>query len=156
MAGQALSSIGVIFGYGLGTDKTAPSTWTQIEECISIAGVQSTKDNIDVTPLESKRKKYVGGHEDTGGTLQVTFNASDVFDTAWASLLSAYDGRTSGQFMWFCAYHPSRAKMSVYIVEPGSLPKPEYSVGSALQYTISNTLIDLPDDVTAAKPTLPA
>jgi hypothetical protein len=44
--------------------------------------------------------------------------------------------------------------MSVYIVEPGSLPKPEYAVGNVLQYTITNTLVDLPDDVTATEPTV--
>lgn len=156
MAGQALSSIGVIFGYGLGTLTTAPTSWEQVEECVSIAAADVTKDTIDVTPLESKRRKYTGGHEDTGGELETVFNVSDVFDAQWAKLLTAYEGKTSSQVMWFCAYHPSRAKMSAYIVEPGSLPKPEYSVGNALQYTITNILVDLPDDVTAVKPTVSA
>lgn len=70
-------------------------------------------------------------------------------------MLVAYEGRTSGQSMWFCAYHPSKAKMNAYIVEPGSLPAPEYAVGNVLQYTISNTLVDLPEPVAAVKPTAP-
>lgn len=155
MAEQALSTIGVKFGWGLGTLKTAPTSFKQIEECISIGGVELSKDKLDATPLESKKKKYVGGHEDTGGELPTVFNDTDTFDKQWEEMLAAYEGRTPGQSMWFCAYHPSKAKMCVYIVEPGSLPKPEFAVGNVLQYTINNTLIDVPDDITAIEPTAP-
>lgn len=156
MAGVALSSIGVIFGWGLGEMGTAPLTWKQIEECISIGGVEVSKDKLDATPLEVKRKKYIGGHEDTGGELQTVFNDSDEFDKQWEEMLTAYDGRTTDQVIWFCAYHPSKKKMNVYIVEPGSLPAPEYAVGNVLQYTITNTLLDLPEPITAVKPTAPS
>lgn len=155
MAEQALSTIGVIFGWGLGTLSTAPTTWNQIEECISIGGVEVTQDKLDATPLEAKRKKYVGGHEDTGGELQTVFNDTDTFDSQWGAMLTAYEARTATQCMWFCSYHPKKAKMNVYIVEPGSLPAPEYAVGNVLQYTITNTLVDLPDAITAVKPTAP-
>ena len=155
MAEQALSTIGVVFGWGLGTMTAAPESWKQIEECISIGSVTLSQDKLDATPLESSRKKYVGGHADTGGELQTVFNDTDTFDAQWAEMLAAYDDRTAGQSMWFCAYHPSKKKMNVYIVEPGALPTPEYAVGSVLQYTITNTLVDLPDPVTAVKPAAP-
>lgn len=155
MAEQALSTIGVIFGYGLSTLTTPPTSWKQIEECISISGVEVTQDKLDATPLESKRKKYVAGHEDTGGELQTVFNDTDTFDEQWNEMLDEYKDRTAGQSMWFCAYHPSKTTMNVYIVEPGSLPSPEYAVGNVLQYTITNTLVDLPDPVPAVKPTAP-
>lgn len=156
MAGQALSSIGVIFGYGLGTLTTAPTAWKEIEECVSIGGVEVTQEKLDATPLKAKRKKYVAGHEDTGGELQTVFNDSDEFEKQWGEMLTAYDGRTTNQVMWFCAYHPSKEKMRVYIVEPGSIPAPEYAVGNVLQYTITNTLIDLPEPIAAKKPTEPS
>ena len=154
MAEQALSTIGVKFGWGLGTLSAPPTSWTQIEECISIGGVELSKDKLDATPLESKRKKYTGGHEDTGGELPTVFNDTDTFDTQWNEMLTAYKGRTTGQAMWFCSYHPSKSKMNGYIVEPGSLPAPEYAVGNVLQYTINNVLIDLPDPITAVEPTV--
>lgn len=156
MAGLALSTIGVKFGWGLGTPTTAPTTFKQIEECVNIGGVELTKDKLDATPLESKKKKYVGGHEDSGGELPITFNASDVFEEQWAEMLAAYDEKEASKAMWFCAYHPSKTKMNVYIVEPGSLPAPEYAVGNVLQYKINNTLIDLPDPITAKEPDAPA
>ena len=155
MAEQALSTIGVVFGWGLGTLTTAPSAWKQIEECVSIGSVELSKEKIDATPLESKIKKYTGGHEDTGGEFTTVFNNTDTFDAQWNEMLEAYEGRTGEQSMWFCAYHPSKKTMTVYIVEPGSLPAPEYSVGSVLQYSINNTLIDLPKPITTVKPTAP-
>jgi hypothetical protein len=155
MAEQALSTIGVIFGWGLGTLDTAPTSFTQIEECISIGEVSVSQDKLDATPLEAKRKKYVGGHEDTGGELQTVFNNTDTFDGQWGEMLTAYEGKKSTQSMYFCAYHPSKTTMNVYIVEPGSLPAPEYAVGNVLQYTITNTLVDFPDPITAIKPTAP-
>lgn len=154
MAGLALSTIGVKFGWGLGTLTTPPTTWTQVEECTNIGSVELSKEKMDATPLESKRRKYTGGHEDTGGELQTTFNASDVFEKQWGELLAADAGKTSGKVMWFCAYHPIKEKMNVYIVEPGSIPAPEYSVGGVLQYAIKNTLIDLPDQIMAVEPTV--
>ena len=155
MAEQALSTIGVIFGWGLGTLKTPPESWKEIEECISIRSVSVTQDKLDATPLKSKRKKYVAGHEDTGGELETVFNDSDTFDEQWGEMLDAYDNREAGQSMWFCSYHPSKKTMNGYIVEPGSLPAPEYAVGNVLQYTITSTLVDLPDPIPAVKPTEP-
>ncbi len=155
MAEQALSTIGVIFGYGLGTLTTAPTAFKQIEGCISISGVELTQEKLDATPLESKRKMYVAGHEDTGGELQTVFNDNNAFDVQWKAMLSEYEGRTEGQSMWFCAYHPFKKTMVVYIVEPGSLNAPEFAVGNVLQYTITNTLVDLPEPINAVKPTAP-
>jgi hypothetical protein len=155
MAEQALSTIGVKFGWGLGTLETAPTSFKQIEECISIGGVELSQDKLDATPLESKKKKYIGGHEDTGGELTTVFNDTDTFDIQWKEMLDAYDSKSPGQSMWFCAYHPSKTKMNVYIVDPGSLPAPEYAVGNVLQYTITNTLIDLPEPIAANEPTAP-
>lgn len=156
MAGVALSAIGVIFGWGLGKLDTPPSVWKEIEECVSISEVTVTQDKIDVTPLKSRKKKYIGGHEDTGGELSTVFNESDEFDKQWDEMLTSYEGKTKEQVMWFCAYHPSREKMDVYIVEPGSRPRVAYEVGNAMQCNITNTLVDLPDAITATKPTEPS
>ena len=153
MAEKALSAIGVKFGWGLGTLTEAPTTFKEIEECISISEVGVTKETLDATPLSSKRKKYIGGHEDTGGELTTVFNDTDTFDEQWGTMLTAYDSREEKQVMWFVAYHPDKAKMDPYIVEPGSLPRPEYAVGNVLQYSITNTLVDLPDPITAKDPT---
>ena len=44
MAQQALSTLGIKFGWGIGTMKKAPTAFKQIEGCISIGGVEVSKD----------------------------------------------------------------------------------------------------------------
>lgn len=158
MSEVALSTIGVVFGWGVETTKgEKPTSFKEIEECISIGGVEVTSDKLDATPLNSTKKKYIKGHEDTGGELATTFNYTDTFEQQWNEMYTAYEtAKAAGLAMWFTAYHPSKTKANFYIVEPGSIPAPEYAVGNVLQVTISNTLIDLPDASAAVKPTAPS
>lgn len=158
MSEVALSTIGVIFGWAVETTAgTKPTAFKEIEECISIGGVELTADKLDATPLKSTKKKYIKGHEDTGGELPTTFNYTDTFEKQWNEMCAAYKtAKASGLAMWFTAYHPSKKNANFYIVEPGSIPAPEYAVGNVLQVTISNTLVDLPDASTAIEPTAPA
>ena len=158
MSEVALSTIGVIFGWAVETTAgTKPTAFKEIEECISIGGVELTSDKLDATPLKSTKKKYIKGHEDTGGELTTTFNYTDTFEKQWNEMYAAYKtAKASGLAMWFTAYHPSKKNANFYIVEPGSIPAPEYAVGNVLQVTISNTLVDLPEASTAIAPTAPA
>ena len=57
MAGLALSTIGVIFGYGLGTLTTPPTSWTQIEECVSIGGVEVDVKDTEVNEINKLYNK---------------------------------------------------------------------------------------------------
>ena len=157
MGTLALSTIGVIFGWGVETTAgQKPTTFKQIEECISIGGVELTSDKLDATPLEATTKRYIKGHEDTGGELQTTFNYTESFEAQWNEMYEAYEtAKAAGKSIWFTAYHPSKENANFYIVEPGSIPAPEYAVGNVLQVTISNTLVDLPEASTAIKPTAP-
>lgn len=153
MAGMALTTIGVILGFGIGTDTTPPESWTEVEECTSISEVTTDRESIDVTPLKSDKRKYAAGYASTSETVDTTFNKSDVFIAQWEDVLKKYDEMTATQRMWLCAYHPNLSKMDVYIITPGMIPRSAYEVGSALQVTIKNTIVDLPDPITAVKPT---
>lgn len=152
MAGQALTTIGVVFGWGIGTETTPPEKFKEIEECISISGVDTDTENIDVTPLKSDKHKYAQGYANVSETVDTAFNFTDVFEAQWEEMRAAYAGKTATQRMWFCAYHPSMDKMDAYIVAPGIIPKTAYEVGSALQVTIKNTIVDLPDRIAASEP----
>ncbi|MCR5753297.1 MAG: hypothetical protein K6G30_00600 [Acetatifactor sp.] len=154
MSAQALSTIGVIFGWGVETTAgQKPASFKEIEDCISIGGVELTSEKLDATPLKAKKKKYVKGHEDTGGELPTTFNYTDTFEAQWNEMYEAYEtAKAAGKAMWFTAYHPDKTNANFYIVEPGSIPAPEYGVGQVLQVTISNTLVDLPDASAAIQP----
>ena len=149
MAGMALTTIGVIVGFGVGTDTTPPESWTEIEECTSISEVTTDRESIDVTPLKSDKRKYAAGYASTSETVDTTFNKSDVFIKQWEVVYSCWYFL---YLMWLCAYHPNLSKMDAYIVTPGMIPRSAYEVGSALQVTIKNTIVDLPDPITAVKP----
>ena len=154
MATKALSTIGVVFGWGVETTAgTKPASFKEIEECISVGGVNLTADKLDATCMKSKRKEYIKGHEDTGGDLPTNFNYSDRFLAQWNEMLTAYDtAKESGLHIWFEVYHPEMTYANFYVVEPGSVGAPEYGVGNVLQVTISNTLVDLPDPSAAVEP----
>lgn len=155
MSDIALSTIGMIFGWGTETTKgVKPTTFKEIEECISIGSASVSVESIDVTCIKNTRKKYTKGLEDAGDKLPVTFNYSDRFLEQWGEMLEASEtAAKSGLATWFTAYHPSRKNACFYIVEPGRPGKPEVSVGGAYQVEVENTLVDLPDDDIAVKPT---
>lgn len=157
MSNAALSTIGMIFGWGVETTKgVKPTTFTEIEECISVGGASVSVGSIDVTCINSTRKKYVKGLEDAGDSLPITFNYSDAFLTQWNEMYSAHEAaKKNGLATWFTVYHPSRENACFYIVEPGKPGNPEVSVGGAYQIEVNNTLVDIPDDTAAVKPGAP-
>ena len=154
MATKALSTIGVVFGWGVETVAgTKPASFKEIEECVNVGGIDLTADKLDATCLKSRKKQYIKGHEDTGGELPTTFNYSDTFETQWNEMLSAYaTAKASGLHIWFEVYHPSKTNANFYVVEPGGIGAPEYGVGNVLQVKISNTLVDLPEPSAAVEP----
>lgn len=157
MSDVALSTIGMIFGWGVETTKgKKPTEFKEIEECISVGGASMSVESIDVTCIKNTRKKYTKGLEDAGDSLPTTFNYSDTFLEQWGEMLTASkEAAKTGLATWFTVYHPNRAKACFYIVEPGTPGKPEVTVGGAYQVEVGNTLVDLPDDDVAVKPTAP-
>jgi hypothetical protein len=157
MSDVALTTIGVIFGWGVETKKgEKPTTFKEIEECVGIGSAAVSVDSIDVTCTKATRRKRKKGLEDAGDSLTTTFNYSDAFLEQWGEMYSAYEtAKKSGLGIWFEAYHPDRENACFYIVEPGRPGKPEISVGGTYQTEVSNVIIDLPDDSTAIKPTEP-
>lgn len=158
MNDAALTTIGMIFGWGVETTKgVKPTEFKEIEECISVGGAGVSVESIDVTCIKRTRKKYKKGLEDAGDNLPVTFNYSDEFLKQWGEMVTASkEAAKNGLATWFTLYHPEREKACFYIVEPGNPGKPEVGVGGAYQVEVGNTLVDLPDDDTAVKPTAPA
>lgn len=158
MSDVALSTIGMIFGWGVETTKgEKPTSFKEIEECISVGSVSVSVESIDVTCIKNTRKKYVKGLEDAGDSLSLTFNYSDTFLEQWGEMYEAYEAASkSGLAMWFTVYHPSRKNACFYIVEPGKPGNPEVSVGGAYQVEVNNTLVDIPEASAAIKPTEPA
>ena len=117
-----------------GTKPTALSAYTEIQGIKEIPGMGEEASSIDVTPLaETQFRQYVAGLKDTGGTITFTANNTDAFQTAWATLVSAYaTGQASSKDTWFCIVHPNLAKAFYFTGEPVSLGLSAASVNEAL------------------------
>lgn len=117
-----------------GTRPTTMSAYTEITGIKDIPGIGEEASAIDVTPLaEQNFRQYVAGLKDTGGTVTFTANNTDAFQTAWATLVSAYaTGQASNKDTWFVIVHPMLAKAFYFTGEPVSLGLSAASVNEAL------------------------
>ena len=136
-----LSTIGVKFGWAVEeTAGTKPKAFTWIKRCSKIAGINVTKDKIDVSCFEDKIKQYIAGVGDTGGDWNLNFNGSTDFVTAWAALLDAsLEGKAAGKATWADIYIPGFGSYFIKF-EPGEIPMPDLEPGSKLDIQISNVI----------------
>ncbi len=136
-----LSTIGVKFGWAVETTAgTKPTAFTWIKRCSKIAGINITKDKIDVTCFEDAIKQYIGGVSDTGGDWNLNFNGSKDFITAWNALLDASEAaREDGKATWGNIFIPNFGSYFVKF-EPGEIPMPDLEPGSKLDMQISNVV----------------
>lgn len=136
-----LSTIGVKFGWAVEeTAGTKPKAFTWIKRCSKIAGINVTKDKIDVSCFEDKIKQYIAGVGDTGGDWNLNFNGSTDFVTAWDALLdTSLEGKAAGKAIWADIYIPGFGSYFLKF-EPGEIPMPDLEPGSKLDIQISNVI----------------
>ena len=117
-----------------GTKPTALSAYTEIVCIKEIPSMGEEASSIDVTPLaEQNFRQYVAGLKDTGGTITFTANNTNEFQTAWATLVSAYaTGIATGKNTWFCITHPNLTNAFYFTGEPVALGLSGASVNEAL------------------------
>lgn len=153
--GVNLSTIGVKFGWAVeSTAGTKPTAFTQIRDCVAIAGIDLSTDTIDVTPLENYFREYVDGIKDTGGTWDITFNLNSVSVAEWERLRTASSaGVADNKATWAVVWIPNFAKSFFVKFTPGEIPMPEFSVGSAFQGAISCTVNSYEGLADAIEPT---
>lgn len=150
-----LSTIGVKVGYAVETTAgTRPMAFKQLKRCKSVSGIDAAMDQIDVTALEDRKKKYTEGIEDTGGTWTLTFGVNDEVITDLEAMRTAYlEGRGQGKSTWFDVWFPGLAKSFYVIAEPGTVSLPDVSQGSAAEITLNCTINEYVGPDTAVEPT---
>lgn len=138
MAKVGNSTLGMKVYYSVestaGTRPTAMSAYTEIVGIKEIPSLGEEASAIDVTPLaETDFRQYVAGLKDSGGTITFTANNTDAFQTAWATLVSAYaTGIAADKNTWFCIVHPQLTNAFYFTGEPVSLGLSGASVNEAL------------------------
>ena len=138
MARVGNSTVGMKVFYSVestaGTRPTAASAYTQIPGIKEIPGLGEEATAIDVTPLEELEfMRYVAGLKDTGGNIAFVANNTNAFQTAWTTLVSAYEtGIEADKNTWFCITHPNLDNAFYFTGEPVNLGLSAASVNEAL------------------------
>lgn len=156
MAAEAgISTLGVKFGYGVGTLSQKPTAFTQLERVNSIGGIALSTEQINASALEDLVSKYVAGRQDTGGTWDVTFNLSDDVVTQLQGMISAYKDMEDNKKMWFVVWAPNMAK-SFYVIAqvPQNIPMPEVGQNALMTVAMSLTIEEYKGLDTAVEPTV--
>lgn len=137
-----LSTLGITFGYAVGSSK--PASFTQLERIVSIGEMSVEPETIDVSCLEDYTSKFVPGRGSITDSLPVVVNFTDEVEAQWDAVLTAYAGRTSGQSMWFEVIIPGKTKAAFFKAAPPSkLPIPSMEQNGSFQATINLTVEDL-------------
>ena len=135
---MGLSTLGITFGYAVGSTK--PSSFTQLERIVSIGEAAVENEKIDVSTLEDYTSKFVRGRGTVTDSIPVVVNWTDEVQAQWEAVLTAYNGRSSGETMWWEIIVPDKTKAAFFkAAPPTALPIPEHT-GNA-SYTATMNLV---------------
>ena len=135
---MGLSTLGITFGYAVGSTK--PSSFTQLERIVSIGEAAVENETIDVSTLEDYTSKFVRGRGTVTDSIPVVVNWTDEVQAQWEAVLTAYNGRSSGETMWWEIIVPDKTKAAFFkAAPPTALPIPEHT-GNA-SYTATMNLV---------------
>lgn len=140
-AEAGISTLGVKFGYGVGTVTEKPASFTQLERVNSVGGVSLSTEQIDASAIEDLISKYVAGRQDTGGTWEVTFNISDAVIEQLKTMIKAYQDMEQSQEMWFTVWSPYLTQAFYVIAQvPQHIPMPEMGQNALMTVAMTLTL----------------
>lgn len=156
MAAEAgLSTLGIKFGYGVGTLTQKPSEFKQLERVNSIGSISLSTEQIDASALEDKVSKYVAGRQDTGGTWEVVFNISDSVAEQLNAMITEYKGMSGDQKMWFEVWTESMEKAFFVIAQvPETIGMPDISQNTLMTVSMTFTIEEYKGLDDAVEPTV--
>ena len=143
MALAGISTLGITFGYGVETAAgTKPSTFTQLSRINAIGGITIENEQIDASALEDAVSRYVQGRADTGGSFNVTINATPETVAEWEALIQSYKtAAASGNRMWWQTIVPGFEKSFFVVAQPPSaIPQPEFAQNGLLTMEMALTI----------------
>ena len=123
---MGLSTLGITFGYAVGSTK--PASFTQLDRIVSIGELAIQNETIDISCLEDLTSKFTRGRGTVTDTIPVVVNFTDEVEAEWEAVLTAYAGRTSGETMWWQIIVPGKTKAAFFKAQPPTaLPVPPAS-----------------------------
>lgn len=157
MAVQApgISTLGVKFGFATeSTSGEKPSSFTWLERCNTINGINLTTEIIDASALEDYVTRKVAGRQDSGDSWTVTFNYTPEVATQLKDMISAYNtAKASGLRTWFEVWIPNATNGFFVVAEPPQvLSMPEFSQNALLTIDVELAIQEYIGDDTAIEP----
>lgn len=132
-----LSTAGVTVQYAAETTAgTKPTTgYTKIPGIKAIPDLNPEPSGLDTTTLEAEEwKTYIQGLKDPGGAIQFTANNTEEFQTAWTTLVEAYNTAiTTGKEVWFAVVIPGLTKSFYFSGKPSDLGLSAIEVDAVLE-----------------------
>lgn len=139
---MGLSTLGITFGYAVGSTK--PSSFTQLHRIVSIGEAAIDAETIDVSCLEDYTSKFVRGRGSVTDSIAVVVNWTDEIEAEWEAVLTAYNGRSSGETMWWEVIIPGHTKAAFFkAAPPTALPIPSMEQNASFQNTMNLVMEDL-------------
>jgi len=139
---MGLSTLGITFGYAVGSTK--PSSFTQLDRISSIGELSITNETIDISCLEDLTSKFTRGRGSISDTIPIVVNWTDEVEAEWEAVLAAYNGRASGETMWWEIIIPGMTKAAFFKAQPPTaLPIPSLDQNAALVNTMNLVAEDL-------------
>lgn len=157
---KGLSTLGVKVSYGVETTAgQKPASFTWLQRCDSIAGIELPTENIDVSAIEDYATSYTAGRQDSGGQWALGFNYTEEVEAMLVTMIAAYNSvKSAGKNIWFQVYHPSMTKAFFVVAQPPQvIPMPEIGQNEKMTVSITNTIVEykgtsakvlVPEDVT--------
>lgn len=139
---MGLSTLGITFGYAIGSTK--PASFTQLDRIVSIGEFSITNETIDVSCLEDLTSKFVRGRGTISDTIPVVVNWTDEVEAQWEAVLSDYNGKNPGETMWWEVIVPGMTKAAFFKAQPPTaLPIPSMEQNAAFTNTMNLVAEDL-------------
>ena len=132
-----LSTAGVTVQYAAETTAgRKPTTgYTKIPGIKAIPDLNPEPSGLDTTTLEAEEwKTYIQGLKDPGGAIQFTANNTEEFQTAWATLVEAYNTAIAAdKEVWFAVIIPGLTKSFYFSGKPSDLGLSAIEVDAVLE-----------------------
>lgn len=133
---MGLSTLGITFGYGVGSTK--PATFKQLDRIVSIGEFSVSPATIDISCLEDLTSVFTRGRGEISDQIPVVVNWEDETMEQWEDVLDDFNNRTTGQSMWFEVIVPGMTKAAFFTADPPTaLPVPSIEQNGAFTNTMN-------------------
>lgn len=145
----------VKLGYGVETVAgTKPDSFTWLERCNNINGLNLETETIDASALEDFVSKRIAGRQNIDDVWTVTFNYTEEVATKLKAMIAAYNtAKASSLRIWYEVWIPNATNAFFVVGQPPQvLSMPEFGQNALLTIDLGIAIQEYVGDDTAIEP----